>query len=57
MAAKRQEAVTDDVVRTSRRVNEALAAYAKDHPDADFGLATDAGANAAAKPTRTPPFP
>ena len=29
MAAKRQEAVTDDVVRTSRRVNEALAAYAK----------------------------
>ena len=42
MAAKRQEAVTDDVVRTSRRVNEALTAYAKDHPDANFGLATDA---------------
>ncbi len=42
MAAKRQEAVTDDVVRTSRRVNEALTAYAKDHPDAGFGLATDA---------------
>ena len=42
MAARRQEAVTDDVVRTSRRVIEALNAYARDHPHADLGFANDA---------------
>ena len=41
MEVKRREAVTDDVVRTSRRINEALTAFAKDHPNADLGLNTD----------------
>ena len=41
MIAARNERVSDDVVRTSKRVNEALAAYIKDHPHARLGLAYD----------------
>lgn len=41
MAAARNERVSDDVVKTSRHVNDALAAYIKDHPRARLGLAYD----------------
>lgn len=41
MALRRQASVTDDVVRTSKRINEALVAYARDHPDAKLGLPGD----------------
>ena len=41
MALRRQQSVTDDVVRTSKRINEALVAYARDHPDATLGLPGD----------------
>lgn len=41
MIAARNEKVSDDVVRTSKRVNEALAAYVRDHPHARLGLAFD----------------
>ena len=38
MALRRQASVTDDVVRTSKRINEALVAYAQEHSDAKLGF-------------------
>ena len=41
MVAERDEKVSDDVVKASKSVNEALTAYIKDHPRARLGLAYD----------------
>ncbi len=41
MIAQRNERVSDDVVRASKRVNDALTAYIEDHPHARLGLAYD----------------
>ncbi len=41
MIAKRSQKVSDDVVRTSKKINAALTAYLKDHPHAPLGLAHD----------------
>ena len=41
MANQRRETISDDVVRTSKRINEALLAYAHDHPAAPLGPAVD----------------
>ena len=41
MIAERNEKVSDDVVKASKAVNEALTAYVKDHPRARLGLAYD----------------
>ena len=40
MVARRNERVSDDVVRTSKRITAILLAYARDHPDAQLGLST-----------------
>ena len=39
MIARRNDWVSDDVVKASKKVYEALAAYVKDHPRAHLGLA------------------
>ena len=41
MIAERNGKVSDDVVKASKNVNEALMAYIKDHPRARLGLAYD----------------
>ncbi len=41
MIAERSQEVSDDVVRASKRVTEALVAYVKDHPHALLGLSRD----------------
>jgi hypothetical protein len=39
MRARRAEAISNDVVRTSKRISDVLIAYARDHPHALAGLA------------------
>ncbi len=43
MIARRNDWVSDDVVKASKKVYGALAAYVKDHPHARLGLAYDKG--------------
>jgi hypothetical protein len=38
MLQRREQAVSNDVVRTGKRIAKVLMAYAKDHPDVDLGI-------------------